>query len=116
MEQTLEKAKKHATRVLQLSHLADMSLKDYEFEINKLGYSAKQKGKMLVKQNIQGAQYLHSSLGRIEEALLGKVSDKVEDSFLDDVGLLYNLIKEAQAHCDTDEEKWKKVMEYIKGM
>ena len=104
-EPNFEKAKYLATLILQCSSLAELYLKDYEFEMRKQGYESKQKAKQLILANADNARRLMSSLQFLEKQLTVKINEEQQDNFLDDVGFLHNMILLLYDRCGDNEQK-----------
>jgi len=109
------KAKYLATLILQSTSLADLFLRDYSHEVNKLHQSVNGSAKFRVKNNLELAKKLSNSISSIECDLNKKINDKQEDHFLDDVGFLYKLIVLVYSQVGDSDLRRSKVLKLIEN-
>ena len=100
-----DRAKYLATLVVQCTSLSELYLKDYEADLRKQGYESKQLTKKLINDNANQAKKLRLQLKKVENMLLDQVTEDQEDSFLDDVGFLHNMILLLVDRCGDNEQK-----------
>lgn len=100
-----DRAKYLATLVVQCTSLSELYLKDYEADLRKQGYESKQLTKKLINDNANQAKKLRLQLKKVENMLLDKVNEEQEDSFLDDVGFLHNMILLLVDRCGDNDQK-----------
>ena len=107
------KARKFATMVLLLTSAAELVLKDYEFELRKLGYESKQAAKMRVKNNARLADQLAKSLRSLEAELNAKITPEMRDHFLDDAGFVYSIVNTAFQKVGDDDQRREMLLKMI---
>lgn len=100
-----DRAKYLATLVVQCTSLSELYLKDYEADLRKQGYESKQLTKKLINDNANQAKKLRLQLKKVENMLLDQVNEDQEDSFLDDVGFLHNMILLLVDRCGDNDQK-----------
>lgn len=100
-----DRAKYLATLVVQCTSLSELYLKDYEADLRKQGYESKQLTKKLINDNANQAKKLRLQLKKVENMLLDQVTEDQEDSFLEDVGFLHNMILLLVDRCGDNEQK-----------
>ena len=100
-----DRAKYLATLVVQCTSLSELYLKDYEADLRKQGYESKQLTKKLINDNANQAKKLRQQLKKVENMLLDQVNEEQEDSFLDDVGFLHNMILLLVDRCGDNDQK-----------
>lgn len=100
-----DRAKYLATLVVQCTSLSELYLKDYEADLRKQGYESKQLTKKLINDNANQAKKLRLQLKKVENMLLDQVNEEQEDSFLDDVGFLHNMILLLVDRCGDNDQK-----------
>ena len=104
-ELNFSKAKYQATLVLQCTSLAELYLKDYEYEMYKQGYESKQLAKQLVNNNARKAEQLRKQLSLLEGKLTKQTNNAQQDAFLEDVGFLHEMIFLLTDRCGDNEQK-----------
>ena len=107
------KARKFATMVLLLTSAAELVLKDYEFELRKLGYESKQAAKMRVNNNARLAEQLAKSLRSLEAELNAKITPEMRDNFLDDVGFVYSVVNTSLQKVGDDNQRREMLLKMI---
>ena len=100
-----DRAKYLATLVVQCTSLSELYLKDYEADLRKQGYESKQLTKKLINDNANQAKKLRLQLKKVENMLLDQVTEDQEDSFLEDVGFLHNMILLLVDRCGDNDQK-----------
>ena len=102
--------------MLHCTSLAELYLKDYEYDLRKQGYESRQMAKKMILDNARQARSLRLQLKRVENMLTDKISEQQEDNFLEDVGFLHNMLLLLIDRCGDNEEKRIKAKSMIFNM